>query len=95
LGISAIALTIFPVRHPKKEAARREPIRLAFNEIIRETFGGAFECDPILSEGNGYKDGFCCPDGAHLTELGGKALADALDLEMLTGLRLKKQDAYA
>jgi hypothetical protein len=85
-GITTAAFTIFPAMASKKDRKPMEELRLAFNDIIRGTFDLAIECDPILSSGNGYKEGYCYPDGIHLTELGGKALADALDLGALAGI---------
>ncbi|MDR1642252.1 MAG: hypothetical protein LBT59_21380, partial [Clostridiales bacterium] len=85
-GITTVAFTIFPARPPKKNKKLRIELRQAFNDIIRKTFDLTIECDPILLDGTSYKDGYSSPDGTHLTELGGKAFADALDLKKVTGI---------
>ncbi|MDR1929115.1 MAG: GDSL-type esterase/lipase family protein [Treponema sp.] len=85
-GLKVIAMTLYPISFDK--APVKEKLRLAYNDIIR---GGVFD-DYIDVEGvlknpgkPGYRDGYAIADGVHLTEAGGKAAADSVDLAKFMG----------
>jgi len=94
-GIQVIAYTIYPAttqgtpKNMNKEFARRE-----FNEVIRSgIFDGILDIEGLMKDPAvpyGYKAGYCVSDGVHLTDTGGRALADGLcqdSIKQLFGIR--------
>jgi lysophospholipase L1-like esterase len=86
-NIKVIALTIYPGNMDKDPANPvKENARLAYNEVIRNgVFDDYLDIEAALKkpDGVGYKDGYAQADGLHLSETGGKALADSIDLARL------------
>jgi lysophospholipase L1-like esterase len=86
-GAKVSAISIFPVKFGKKDNEKRERLRQQFNEILRSSFDSYIDADKILQGTQGYKEGYSVPDHVHLSKLGGKALADGIDLDELMDLR--------
>lgn len=85
-GVKTMAFTMYPANldaDPEKAVAR-ELLYHAYNAAIRAAgFDRVVELAPMLgaADHKGYRDGLCQSDGLHLNATGGKALADALDIE--------------
>lgn len=77
-GIRAYALSIYPGKWCRSDPKGAEAIRIRFNSILKDCFDGYIDVESALSEGYGYRPGYGLPDGIHLADAGGEAVADAV-----------------
>lgn len=87
--IHTMAYTLYPasIDTDTEAGKKREALFHAYNDEIRRAgFDQVIELDPILKDAGGcqrYKEGMAQPDGVHLSDKGGAALAAALCMENL------------
>lgn len=85
MGIKAIAATITPRNWNCSYIQRRENLRLKFNDWILNTnvFDKVFDFSSVLAEDgrSGLKRTYDSGDGIHITDVGGKKLQEAINID--------------